>query len=211
MKASLRSLCLVGAVALVAGCQNRTEADNLAALDAKLTGGANAAQANAADAGANAADLGQLEKAPPAVAVQGEASGNRTLGELARWQASGKPVAGADGSDCARSVKSGPEWADRLPEPFRIYPDARVVEAAGLDKERCRIVIVSFATRASIDQVMDFYYTTARRAGFDGEHLLSGTEHQLGGTNEQDGAAYVVFARPGEKGETEVDLVANLR
>lgn len=207
MTATFRFLCMAGSVTLLSACGGQKSADNLAELDAKLTNGVDAAAA-ANEAVANAIAGGPIEKAPKAVVVPGAAAGERTLGDLARMQAGGKT--GADASDCARSVEMGPEWADRLPEPFRLYPGARLQEAAGLNKPKCRIIIASFATKDGIDPVLDFYYTAARRAGFDGEHLLSGAEHQLGGTRAQDDAAYVVFARKSANGETEVDLVANV-
>lgn len=208
MTASFRFLCLAGSLALLSACGSKTETDNLADLDAKLTNGADNAVDEANAAIALAAAGGKLEKAPAAVETKSvtPAGGNGPLGALARQQAAGKTGGAAEGS-CAKDVKMGPEWADRMPQAFRLYPGAKLVEAAGLDKEQCTLRIISFTTPAGIDPVLDYYYTQARRAGYDGEHLLSGGEHQLGGTTKA-GAAYVVFAR--QKGAlTEVDVVAN--
>jgi hypothetical protein len=207
MIASIRLLSLAGGLALLAACQGPTDTDNLADLDARLTNGA----ANEADAANEAIALaaagGRLEKAPRAIEVK-TATPGRGLGDLVRQQAAGKGGAGAAQGGCAKDVKMGPEWADRMPEPFRLYPGSKLAEAAGIDKERCTLRIVSFTTAAAIDPIIDFYYTQARRAGYDAEHLLSEGEHQLGGTR-KDGAAYVVFARRLQTGQTEVDIIAN--
>lgn len=216
MSASLRSFCLITSLALLAACQGRTDADNLADLDAKLTNGvANAAdEAIAAnEAIALAAAGGHIEQAPPAVETKHVAPAGRTLGDLVRDQASGKTGGKASGSgegggSCAKNVKYGPEWADRMPKPFALYPGGKLAEAAGVDEERCTLRIISFTSATGIDPILNYYYTQARRAGYDAEHLVSGGEHQLGGTGAND-AAYVVFARRIANGQTEVDIVAN--
>ena len=225
MSASFRSLCFVASLALLASCKAPSEADNLADLDAKLTNGVpNAADAASAANAANeavaaneaialAAAGGRIEQAPAAVETKHIAPAGRTLGDLARQQAAGAragpaSAAAPGGSPCAKNVKSGPEWADRMPAPFRLYPGGKLAEAAGVDEERCTLRIISFTSAAGIDPILNYYYTQARRAGYDAEHLVSGAEHQLGGTNAK-GAAYLVFARRIANGQTEVDVVAN--
>ncbi|MBB5984406.1 hypothetical protein [Sphingobium lignivorans] len=206
MAVHFRSLCLCGGLALLAACGGQKEADNLAELDARLTNGSDALSDDASDAIAIAEAGGKIEKAPPAKET-GETPGRATIGGLVR-RGDGAGAAPAPGG-CASDLKSGSEWAERMPRPFRLYPGARLTEAAGIDREQCRLRVVSFATDAGIDQIMDYYYTQARRAGYDAEHLLSQGEHQLGGTREKDGAAYVVFARAGKDGQTDVDVIAN--
>jgi hypothetical protein len=212
MTVSIRSLCLAGSLALLAACQGQSADDNLADLDARLTNGAdNVAAANEAEdanaAIAMAAAGGRIEKAPAAVETKAVAPQGRSVGDLVRQQASGQGANGAaPQGDCAKDVKTGPEWADRMPQAFRVYPGGKLVEAAGIDKERCTLRIISFTTSAGIDPVLDYYFTQAKRAGYDAEHLVSGGEHQLGGTNK--GGAYVVFARRAGA-LTEVDIVAN--
>lgn len=212
MAASIRLLSLAGGLALLAACDGQPAGtDNLAELDARLTNGViDAGEAGVNDTAALAAAGGRIEKAPPAVRVPAGSEAN-TLGALARRQASRRGAAPPDAGEgaCAQSVRAGPEWAERIPAPFRVYPGATLDEAAGIDRERCQIAIISFTTGTGIDRIMDFYYTQARRAGYDAEHLLSGDEHQLGGTRGADGAAYVVFARPAANGRTEVDVIAS--
>jgi hypothetical protein len=196
---------------MLSACGGGGNSDNLAALDAKLTNGAdNAANNQAAiDPDVLAAVGGTIEKAPAATETKDDVSGSRTLGDLVRRQASGTKTAAA-GDDCAKAVQYGDEWAERMPEPFRLYPHGTLTEAAGIDKASCnKLRIISFSTHADIESVIDFYYTQARRAGYDAEHLVSKGEHTLGGTHGE--AAYVVFVRRGEGGLTQADVVANAK
>lgn len=121
-----------------------------------------------------------------------------TLGGLARQQAGGA---------CAADIRYGAEWAQRLPAAFPVYPRAALVEAAGVANGRCNVRVVNFQTRAGMQAVLDFYYTQARRAGYDAEHLLRGNEHYLGGTSGNN--AFVVMARVMDGGIVDVDLVAS--
>ncbi len=121
-----------------------------------------------------------------------------TLGGLARQQASGA---------CGADVRYDIGWAQRLPESFPVYPRAAVKEAAGVANGRCNVRVVNFQSRAGMQPVLDFYYTMARRNGFDAEHLLRGTEHYLGGTKGDE--AFVIMARELEDGIVDVDLIAS--
>ena len=201
MTASIRFLSIAASLALLSACGGPASTDNLADLDAKLTNGADNAAADANAAIALAAAGGTIEKAPAAKEVKGTGPQGDALGSL-----SGKN-GGKQGS-CAKDVKTGPEWADRMPAAFRLYPGATLAEAGGVDREQCTLRILSFTTAAGVDPIMDFYYTQAKRAGYDAEHLLSQGEHQLGGTR-KDGGAYVVFARATDGKPTEVNIVAN--
>jgi len=190
---------------MLTACDSPTETGNLAALDAMLTNGAGVDPEVLAAAG------GRIEKAPAAIASKDAAPGAATLGALAGQQAAQDNGASQNPGrgDCTRSIKYGSQWAERMPEPFRLYPRGTLTEAAGTDKAPCnKLRVISFTTPASIDQVMDYYYTQAKRAGYDAEHLLSDGEHQLGGTRGE--AAYVVFARAGKSAATEVDVIANV-
>lgn len=210
MPALFRSLCFLGGLAMLAACNGAKDADNLAALDAKLTNGAVDGVSNEViDAEVLAAVGGRMEKAPTAIETADSLPGARALSDLIHKR-TGKDGSGASAGaagDCAKFVQYGAEWAERMPEPFRAYPRARLIEAAGTAKAPCTLRLLSFSTPAGPDAVMDFYFTQAKRAGYDAEHLLIGNEHQLGGTKGE--AAYVVLARRGEGQQTEVDVVAN--
>ncbi|OYY91755.1 MAG: hypothetical protein B7Y45_01955 [Sphingomonas sp. 28-66-16] len=124
-----------------------------------------------------------------------------TLGALAARQASGRTRA------CAANVQYSTRWALRLPADLPLYPDARVTEAAGNEGGNCALRIVSFASGAPLQTVIDWYYTRATNAGYSGEHEADGDEHVLAGTRGD--AAYAVFLNARGDGGTDVDLVVN--
>ena len=164
-----------------------------------LAGDAGKAQAAAArQAG------GKLLSAP--AASEGAAMASAvTLGAVAREQAQRN----GGNAGCAKKLAYGMEWAQRLPEPFTLYPGAQLTEAAGAQKDGCTLRAVSFVTPASKQGVMDYYYTLARRAGYDGEHKLLGGDHVLGGTRKADGSAYFIVLTDGPGGKTGVDIIAD--
>jgi len=133
------------------------------------------------------------------------AEGPATLGALAREQGKRKPTA----HGCNAKLDYGMQWAQRLPEPFSLYPGAALVEAAGADGPSCAIRAVSFVASASMSDVIDFYYTQAKRAGYDAEHQLMEGEHVLGGVRTSDDGAYFMTFAKARNGGTAVDVVAN--
>ncbi len=150
----------------------------------------------------DAVDPKTLRKAPAPSADCPECrarSGEMTLGALAQKQ-------GGQGG-CAARVAYSAGWANRLPAAIPLYPDARVIEAAGADRNGCSLRVVTFASTAPLDRVLDWYHTRATGGGYSAEHKVDGTQHVLAGTRGD--AAYVVYARPRAGGGTEVDLVAN--
>jgi hypothetical protein len=108
---------------------------------------------------------------------------------------------------CTGKLDYAMGWANRMPADFAIYPRANVKEAAGVDKGQCNIRVVNFTTPAALKNVVDFYYTKARRGGYSAEYQLRGDDYVLGGTKGE--AAYVLFLKPMANGGTEVDIVAN--
>lgn len=129
------------------------------------------------------------------------ATGALTLGALAGRQSALRTA------DCADGVGYSAGWANRLPADLPLYPDARVVEAAGADRPGCRLRVVTFASSAALGKVVDWYYTQATKAGYSAGHKADGPQHVLAGTRGTD--AYVVYASPRAGGGTEVDLVVN--
>lgn len=108
---------------------------------------------------------------------------------------------------CQGKLEYAMSWASRMPADFAVYPRANVKEAAGVAKGQCNIRVVNFTTPAALKNVVDFYYTKARRGGYSAEYQLRGSDHVLGGTKGD--AAYVLFLKPMANGGTEVDIVAN--
>lgn len=150
---------------------------------------------------ATAAETGRLLSAPAPAADTGASPSEAeriTLGALAQSQARGA---------CEGKIGYSYQWAARMPADMPLYPRARVSEAAGADAAACTRRVVGFATAATVQQVVDFHYTRARQARYSAEHLLSGSEHRLGGTRGDD--AFMLFARPRRGGGTEGEIIVN--
>lgn len=175
---------------LLAGCGEKDER-NLATPDAELTN-------DTADARKEALRMagGKLMRTPTAT-KEAEPVG---LGGLA-----GEKRGGA----CAAArVRYDKGWAARMPPAFPVYPGGQVTEAAGLDNAPCGLRAVSFTTTVRPDEVMDFYYTMARHAGYSAEHVEQNGEHVLGGTRERDDGAFYVSLTALRSGGAAVDLIA---
>lgn len=122
-----------------------------------------------------------------------------TLGALAESQ-------GAT-AKCSSQVAYSAGWANRLPKEIPLYPDARVAEAAGADGAGCALRVVSFSSAASMQRLLDWYYTRAVDAGYRAEHQADGKEHILAGTKK--GAAFFLILRASPDGGTTADLMAD--
>ncbi len=107
--------------------------------------------------------------------------------------------------DCAARAQYTMQWAARMPVAFPVYPRAAVQEAAGTDTAGCALRVVNFVTPVPLGEVMDFYFTRARAAGFSAERLLQDGDDVLAGA--KGAATYVIHARPLPSGNTQVDLV----
>lgn len=142
---------------------------------------------------------GKLLPAPPPTNAEALDS-TVTLGALAR---------NSGNAGCAKKLVYGAQWATRLPEPFGAYPGAQLSEAAGAERDGCTLRAASFVTAAPRQAVMDYYYSVARRAGYDGQHRVMGGDHVLGGTRGSDGAAYFILFTDAPGGRTGVDIVAD--
>jgi len=120
-------------------------------------------------------------------------------------------VAARASTRCAARVETTAEWAARLPRPFPVYPRGAVQEAAGTDARTesgaCSLRVVSFVTPVPLGEVMNFYFTRARAAGFSAQRLLDGGDDVLAGV--KGAATYVVYVRRLPSGNTEVDLVTS--
>lgn len=109
--------------------------------------------------------------------------------------------------DCAGKVEYSAKWANALPAVLAVYPQGAVQEAAGTDRDGCRLRVVSFTTPVAPSDVVDFYYTRVRTGGYDATHQVEGKDHVLGG--KKAGGAYLVYARALANGLTEVDVVVS--
>lgn len=102
-------------------------------------------------------------------------------------------------------------WAQRLPATLPLYPGAALKDAAGADDPKCTIRAATFATGTEAGQVLDFYYTMARRAGFAVEHAERDGGPALNGTRTKDGAAFYLALRRAANGGIEGDLITSQR
>lgn len=167
-----------------------------------IDGGAEAVAAARADALQLVGGPGRMRKAPDPEPVAGALPAGAALSAAARAAA----APGGD-SDCAARVQYTMQWAARLPAAFPVYPRAAVQEAAGTDAAGCSLRVVNFVTPVPLGEVMDFYYSRARAAGFSARRTLQDGDDVLGGARGT--ASYAVYARRLETGNTEVDLVTS--
>ncbi|HEY6815543.1 MAG TPA: hypothetical protein VI168_08395 [Croceibacterium sp.] len=145
---------------------------------------------------------GKLRKAPDAQEVAGALPADATLTAAARAAA-----APGGNSDCAARAQYTMRWAAQLPAAFPVYPRGSVQEAAGTDTSGCALRVVNFVTPVPLGEVMDFYFSRARAAGFSAQRVLQDGDDVLGGVKGR--ASYVIYARRMPSGNTEVDLVTN--
>ena len=225
----VRSFCVLAMlVALpLAGCGKKK--DDLNALDAQLTNNAVDALANQivvdprlAGRSDAAAKLPALKgEAATALAASVKLAGGSLLATPAPAQGQAKESVAAlaavaaeqkkpgGNALCREQLIHGAQWASRLPEPFAVYPGAQLMEAAGAEKDGCTLRAATFVTPVPWQSVMDFYYTQARRAGFDAEHRVMGGDHVLGGSRKDDGSAFLLLFTQAPGGKTSVDLLAD--
>jgi len=229
-------LAPLAAVMLLAGCGDGPKAPEKPPGDPAVSGalgdpimvdpaldGQNAARAGMAGGGVTIGGIPPEQRGPKAIAAAlAEAAGmagGAILSAPAPSAAAGPAHAGrvvtagqlaarAHGlSDCAAEVGYSAIWAARLPEALAIYPRGHVQEAAGTDQGGCRLRAVNFVTPVSASDVVDFYYTRVRAAGYDAQHRTEGRDAVLAGR--KGAAAYAIYVRTREDGMTEADLIAH--
>jgi hypothetical protein len=164
--------------------------------------GAEAIAAARADALRIVGGPGKMQKAPAPREVAGALPADAALTAAARAAA----VPGGSG-DCAARAQYTMQWAARLPAAFPVYPRGAVQEAAGTDASGCSLRVINFVTPVPLGEVMDFYYSRARVAGFSAQRVLQDGDDVLGGV--KGAASYMVYARRLPSGNTEVDLVTS--
>ena len=236
MKSPVRfALTGIATLALLAGCDSAERKDaDASGEDPAMTGALGdqimvdpelAGQNDGAvSAGGTSVELPPEQRTPEAIAKAKEEAATKTGGSLSSAPA---PASGgtsslvenaataaqvaqttkAAGTDCASRVKYSMNWAAKLPAALPVYPRGAVQEAAGTDQDGCALRVISFVTPVQPGDVMDFYYTKVRKAGYGAEHRMDGKQHVLGGGKGSN--AYLVYARKLDNGLTEVDLIAS--
>lgn len=144
---------------------------------------------------------GKLLQAPAATKSVTSTDDPVTLG--------GKIAARLDRAACRRvPVDYAAQWSQSLPAALPVYPGGSLMEAAGTDEEGCITRAISFTTPVPASEVLDFYYSMVRRAGYSADHIEQNGEDVLSGRRGKGGAYYLsVKARNG--GGTAVDLIAD--
>jgi len=189
-------------------------------VDPGLTGQNGAA----VDAGGQGIELPPEQRSPEAIAAAKQEAAKKAGGVL---QSAPEPKSGGEAQlvensvtaaqvaesakaasmDCTAKVEYSMSWATKMPAELSIYPRGAVQEAAGTEKDGCALRVVSFLTPVGVSDVMDFYYTQLRNAGFSADHRVEGNEHALGGS--RGSQVYLINARKLDNGLTEVDLISS--
>lgn len=178
----------------------------------------------AVSADGNSVELPPEQRSPEAIAAARQEAAEKAGGTL---QSAPSPSAGSAASmveaaataaqvaeetkaastDCAGRVEYSMSWATKLPAALAVYPRGAVQEAAGIEADGCAVRVVSFVTPVDAKDVVDYYYTRVRKAGYQAEYKMDGTDHVLGG--DKGGSAYLIYARKLDNGLTEVDLISS--
>ena len=215
---SPRAFALAGLLGLAA-CSGGAE-NNLSALDNELMGnGVDPALTSALEdqilVDPDLVGQSQPNSArPPEAPVQAQYPGGPDPEQIIRnARGGGQSAAGGESrvrgaSRCGGDFAYGPEWAQRLPGQFPLYPGATVTEAAGQDRGECRMRVVTFNTADPHGRVLEYYRMRAARAGFSAEQQRRGDAFVLGGVNAANDAAYYLIVTPAERGAS-VALIVN--
>ena len=145
---------------------------------------------------------GKMLKAPAPQVI------DEKIPEAARVSLAARATASATtGASCADKVSYSMAWAAKLPAAIPIYPRANVQEAAGTDDAGCSLRVVNFTTPVALSEVVDFYYSAGRNAGFDIDRYQQDSDDILGGARGE--KSFIIYARRVPSGRTDVDLITS--
>jgi len=175
--------------------------------NAVLTGGGPAsALIPPLDRGAEAVAAARAAAGPVSRAPAPRRGASSGAGETAALTAAAALGTNAAAQDCARKMNYTMVWAARMPTAFPIYPRGHVQEAAGTDQGGCKLRSVNFLSPVPLDDLVDFYWTRARAAGFNAQHRLDAADHVIAAS--KGGTSATIWLRSRD-GLTEVDLVTS--
>lgn len=113
-------------------------------------------------------------------------------------------------ADCRPGLEHSAIWAARLPAFAAIVPRGAVQVGVGSDAPPCRVRAVSYRTPLPVEEVMQFHYTLAWRAGLNPRHFRSPSgESAITGANAAHELA--VRAAPSGPGLVAVEIVTRER
>jgi hypothetical protein len=103
---------------------------------------------------------------------------------------------------CALPLREDFALAASLPAPAAIPPRAMVVQAGGADAPGCAIRIVRYLAAAPVEDVLQYHYVTARRAGVAPERFAAPGDSIVAGKGTERLAVHVRRAANGLTGVT---------
>ncbi len=107
---------------------------------------------------------------------------------------------------CASGLREDFALAASLPPLALLPPQAMVVQAGGADAPGCAVRIIRYRIAASPEDVLQYHYAKARRAGFKSvRHMIP---EDILRAKREGGQRLTVHARPAAHGLTAVDLIA---
>ncbi|MFM5922691.1 MAG: hypothetical protein ACKOPG_00705 [Novosphingobium sp.] len=110
-------------------------------------------------------------------------------------------------SHCPARTGYGFVWAARFPSQIPVYPRAHARVAAGTDEAGCRLRLVRFASPVEPQDLIDFYFAAARKAGLSPVHRREGGDDVVSGSAGQN--RFAVYVRKGPDGMTEAVLATS--
>ncbi len=146
--------------------------------------------------------LAEMRSASDSAKGKDAAGGFRPLTLVARMERSGIVT-----SECADAASYTAAWAARMPEVIPVYPHGAVQSAAGTAGGACRAKAVSFRTPVPQSNVLDFYFTKARKAGFKTGLSQIGDEQVLRGKKGSE--SFAIYASTASAGIAEIDVVTS--
>lgn len=107
-----------------------------------------------------------------------------------------------------RNIGYAMDWAQMMAPAFPLFPGAHLVEAAG-DGESgpCAVRAARFRTPVSRADVMDFYSSMAKRAGFSLSHSEENSIPVLSGAKDNGASLYFMRFHAMERQGTDVELI----
>ena len=105
---------------------------------------------------------------------------------------------------CLARLEEGFEWAARLPQVAAIMPQGMVVQAGGSDAAGCGLRVIRYQTAAAPEDVLQYHYVRAGRAGLNPQRHAGEGESISG--KAATGEALLVRVRKAASGLTAVDL-----
>ncbi len=150
---------------------------------------------------ANQPNADALPIAPPVAST----NPGQTLGGIAAEQAR---IAQESFNGCELGVAYSAEYAASVPADLPLYPKGQVSEAAGSNTATCKLRAISYSAPVAVGELVTYYATMAKAAGYVVGDKASGESHIVTGKRAADGGAFYAILAPAGT-STSVDFVAN--